>query len=60
MKTVKLLETDKGTIRVLGVAVFGKSSKLHIKIDGVDILENVDAHEVEVTLDREDSVKGAP
>ncbi|MFA5307084.1 MAG: hypothetical protein WC365_06565 [Candidatus Babeliales bacterium] len=52
MKEVELLKsTEKGGLTVLGVPVVkGKGATLHIKIGGVDIIENLQAPEIVIVL----------
>jgi hypothetical protein len=55
MKQVSIVDVQGKTIKVLGVQMNGDPAKLHIKINGVDILENLDATDIQVSIDKEGS-----
>jgi hypothetical protein len=54
MKEVEILKTEKNTIKVFGVQVVGQAINLHVIVNGVDLLENLDATEIKVTLSKDD------
>jgi hypothetical protein len=55
MKQVSIVDVQGKTIKVLGVQMNGDPAKLHIKINGVDILENLDATDIQVSIDKDGS-----